>query len=205
MKVKNLNRSSEKTKKIIKNTFAELIKENKELNKITVTELVKRADINRGTFYNHYDSIYAVAEELESEIIKVLFENQKRLDTLNDIFKYLDEIIAYLKENQDIYRLLLSSNEPQLFLKKLNHLILEKLYDSLNNNPNFKSSNVLKFEIAFFTDGIVNQVLNYFTEKSDYTLDEICTNAKNIFKILFCNEQIWKKSKVFQTYSCAKI
>ena len=28
MKVKNLNRSSEKTKKLIKNTFAELIKEN---------------------------------------------------------------------------------------------------------------------------------------------------------------------------------
>jgi AcrR family transcriptional regulator len=190
MKVKNLNRSSEKTKKIIKNTFAELIKENKELYKITVTELVKRADINRGTFYNHYDSIYAVAEELEAEIIKILFKNQKRLNTLNDIFKYLDEIIAYLKENQDIYRLLLSSNEPQLFLKKLNHLILEKLYDSLNNNPNFKKSNTLKFEIAFFTDGIVNQVLNYFTAKSDYSLEEICTNTKNIFKILFCNEQI---------------
>ncbi len=38
MKVKNLNRSSEKTKKLIKNTFAELIKENQELNKITVTD-----------------------------------------------------------------------------------------------------------------------------------------------------------------------
>ena len=33
MKVENLNRSSEKTKKIIKNTFAELIKENQALKK----------------------------------------------------------------------------------------------------------------------------------------------------------------------------
>lgn len=44
MKVKNLNHSSEKTKKLIKNTFAELMKENQELSKVTVTELVNRAD-----------------------------------------------------------------------------------------------------------------------------------------------------------------
>ena len=52
MKVKNLNHSSEKTRKLRRNIFAELIKEKQELNKITVSELVKRADINRGTFYN---------------------------------------------------------------------------------------------------------------------------------------------------------
>ena len=40
MKVKNLNNSSVKTKKLIRNTFAELIKENQELNKVTVSELV---------------------------------------------------------------------------------------------------------------------------------------------------------------------
>lgn len=185
MKVKNLNRSSEKTKKLIKSTFAELIKENQELNKITVSELVKRADINRGTFYNHYDSIYDVAEELEAEIIKVLFENTQKLNSLDDIFKYLDEVISYLKENEDMYRLLLASDEPQVFLKKLNHSILEKLYNSIKNNPNFKNSDSLKFELSFFTDGIINQVLKYFTSMSDYSLDEICKNTKNIFIILF--------------------
>lgn len=185
MKVKNLNRSSEKTKKLIKNTFAELIKEQQALNKITVSELVKRADINRGTFYNHYDSIYDVAEELEAEIINVLFENTKKLYTLEDIFSYLDEVIIYLKKNEDIYRLLLASNEPQVFLKKLNKSMLNKLYNSINNNPNFKNSDSLKFQVAFFTDGIVNQVLNYFTSKSDYSLDEISKNTKEIFIILF--------------------
>ena len=185
MKVKNLNRSSEKTKKLIKNTFAELIKEQQALNKITVSELVKRADINRGTFYNHYDSIYDVAEELEAEIINVLFENTKKLYTLEDIFSYLDEVIIYLKKNEDIYRLLLASNEPQVFLKKLNKSMLNKLYNSINNNPNFKNSDSLKFQVAFFTDGIVNQVLNYFTSKTDYSLDEISKNTKEIFIILF--------------------
>lgn len=131
------------------------------------------------------NSIYAVAEELEAEIIKIFFENTKKLNSLDDIFNYLDKFIIYLKKNEDMYRLLLASNEPQVFLKKLKYSILDKLYNSIHNNSNFKNSNSLKFEIVFFTDGIVSQVLNYFTSKSDYSLDEIFKNTKNIFIILF--------------------
>ena len=87
MKVKNLNNSSLKTKKAIRTAFAELIHENRELSKVTVSELVKRADINRGTFYNHYDSIYDV------EVISVLLEDTKKLSTSNYIYEYLDNII----------------------------------------------------------------------------------------------------------------
>ena len=55
MKAKNLNASSVKTRNLIRDTFAELLYEKKNINKITVTELVQRADINRSTFYSHYD------------------------------------------------------------------------------------------------------------------------------------------------------
>lgn len=185
MKVKNLNHSSEKTKNAIRNAFAELIKENQELNKVTVSEVVRRADINRGTFYNHYDSIYDVAEEFEAEIIKVLFEDTKNLNTLTDIYNYFDNIIDYLKKNEAIYRLLLSSREPLIFLERLNRSILNKLYTSLSNNSKLKNSKSLKFDIAFFTDGIVNQVLRYFNGTSDYSLNEINSYSKKVFKILF--------------------
>ena len=43
MKVKNLNNSSLKTKEAIRTAFAEMVKEKQDLNKITVTELVRRA------------------------------------------------------------------------------------------------------------------------------------------------------------------
>ena len=51
MKAKNLNNSSKKTRAIIKSTFAEMLSEKKEISKISVTELVKRADINRGVLF----------------------------------------------------------------------------------------------------------------------------------------------------------
>lgn len=73
MKAKNMNSSAKKTQSLIRNTFAMMISEKKELSKITVSELVKRANINRSTFYSHYDDIYGVAEEYENELIDNFF------------------------------------------------------------------------------------------------------------------------------------
>ena len=40
------------TKKIIKESLLKLL-ENKEIHQVTVTDICKDADINRGTFYTH--------------------------------------------------------------------------------------------------------------------------------------------------------
>ncbi len=185
MKVKNLNHSSEKTKKLIKTTFAELVNEYQELNKVTVSELVKRADINRGTFYNHYDSIYDVAEEFESEIIRVLFEDSKNLNSIDDFFNYLDYIVDYLKENEDTYKLLVSSKEPLIFLGRLSKLITDKMYEALSNNSKLSKSKSLKFDIDFFTSGMIYQVLGYLRGESEYSLEDISKYSKKLFKNCF--------------------
>ena len=185
MKVKNLNRSSEKTKALIRSKFAELIKENSELDRVTVTELVKRADINRTTFYNHYDSIYDIAEEFEAEIIKTLVEDNKPLSSLDDIYKYFDKIIDYLKANEQTYHLLLSSNAPRSFLGKLNKIIYEKSYSSLVTISKRPPNEELEFDVHFFTDGIINQVLRYFTGSTKFSLDDIRGYTKRILKQFF--------------------
>ena len=185
MKVKNLNNSSKKTKTLIKNTFAELLNEYKELNKVTVTELVKKADINRTTFYNHYDSIYDVAKDFEAELIKVLIDDTGSLKSNKDFFNYFDNIINYFKKNEYIYKLFLSSKLPFIFLQELNFSICNKLYLSLKNNPDFSKVQSLKFYIAFFTDGVTGQLLKYFTNNSNYSLDEINIYIKALFKNIF--------------------
>lgn len=185
MKVKNLNRSSEKTKKLIRSTFAELMKENDSLDKVSVSELVRRADLNRGTFYNHYDSIYDIAEEFETEILQTLTEDKQQLNSLKEIFNYFDKIIDYLKENEKTYRLLLSSSAPRSFLKKLNNIVYKKLYDSLAPLNKSIENKQFEFYLSLFTDGIVNQVLRYFTNTTDLSLDDISTYTKEMFKIAF--------------------
>ena len=105
MKVKNVNHSSLKTRSLIKKTFAEMLSEKRELDKISVSELVRRADINRGTFYSHYDDIYAVAEDYENELIALFFNNAELIASTNTD-KFIDLMFAYIKQNYDIYNLL---------------------------------------------------------------------------------------------------
>ena len=70
-------RNSNRTRKMIREAFAELVSEKQDITKITVKELVERADISKSTFYCHYQDVYAVTEEFEQEILSLLD------DTLN--------------------------------------------------------------------------------------------------------------------------
>lgn len=186
MKTQGINRSSEKTKKAIRLAFAELLKEKNELRKISVSELVKRADINRSTFYIHYDSIYNVAEEFEAEIIETLSLNNIYTISIENMHLYFDEVFKYLKKNEQIYRMLLFSDDPLLFLNKLNRRISNDLFNLLNNNEQIKQSKSLKFDVSFFVDGIVIQLMRYFTEDNfSYDLDDIKRYMEKYFKILF--------------------
>lgn len=178
MKVKNLNSSSRKTKKIIKETFAELMQEKKELSNITVTELVKRADITRSSFYTHYDNIYEVAGDIQNETLEVLIKNTEELNTLEDFYHCLDEITKYLKENENIYSMILSSNEVLLFADRLVKLLDKKLDATFDNKIN-------NLTITFYTYGCINLVIKYFRKEVDCSLDEINQFMKDLVTKLF--------------------
>jgi len=184
MKSQYLNHSSEKTKQLIRNTFSKLVMEKKEIAKITVAELVKRADINRGTFYNHYDNIYNVAEDLENEVIQVLVESSYGFNSLEELYQYFDTVIEYLKNNEEMYKMLLSSKEALNFSVKLNGLLQKNLYSFLSKNPP-KNTQFLKEDIIFYTDGILNYFFRYFKGELNCSLNDLNQYMKRWFNILF--------------------
>ena len=183
MKVQGLNSSSRKTRNLIKKTFAELMNEKKELNKITVTELVKRADITRSTFYTHYDDIYEVINDYQLETIELLVSDDKILNSVQDICNYFDEIFACLRKNEDIYKMLLVSNGSLIFLEELKKLAGEKIYHTLQNI--IKNNPYLELDVNFFMDGIISELVKYFRGQSDYSLDQLLVNSKKWFEKIF--------------------
>ena len=171
MKLKGNNASSKRTIELIKKTFAELIEEKKEITSITVTELVKKANLTRGAFYSHFDNIYEVAEVFQEEIIKQVFEYKKIIHSKEDIDEYFDNIFNYLKENENIYRKLLTADEALIFMRRIN----KKIYNSLKTY--FKNKKY-DLEIIFFTDGIIDLVVKYFKNEIDESLNDIAKFVK---------------------------
>ncbi|MEO6177127.1 MAG: TetR/AcrR family transcriptional regulator [Flavobacterium circumlabens] len=72
------------TKMILRESMLDLLK-NKSLNQISITELCKAADVNRNTFYKHYNTTYEIIREMEDEIFNALMDSIKNMDNVNDI------------------------------------------------------------------------------------------------------------------------
>lgn len=64
----------EKTRQSIINAFIEL-RSHKELERITIKELCEKAQINKSTFYAHYQDIYNLSDTLEKEVVVSIMEN----------------------------------------------------------------------------------------------------------------------------------
>lgn len=177
MKAQNLNNSSKKTRKLIKKVFAEMLSEKKELGKISVSELCKRADISRGSFYSHYDDIYGVAEDYENEMIDTFFDNARLLES-QDIMNFIDSIFEFIQLNNENYKLLCRSNDFLFAAKKLTAIASGKLLELSHNDSRIKNRNHIELELQIFLEGFLCEYVKYCRGYSTTTLDDLYEYTK---------------------------
>ena len=114
-----------RSKRLIQEALAELLEE-KSFDSITVTDIVRRADINRGTFYAYYKDVKNLRDQLEAELMgklqKIIGENQKYLDNGN--FRPLvSQILNYAEENRSLIQMLSKASGIQQLQAMLLRLI----------------------------------------------------------------------------------
>lgn len=69
----SISKQSERTKSSFKKAFIDLIHE-KGYSHVTVTDIIKRADYNRTTFYLHFQDKQCLTDELQREMFKQVKE-----------------------------------------------------------------------------------------------------------------------------------
>ena len=84
------NKRSLATEERLKNTLMALLKD-KELADISVTELCEVTDIDRSTFYAHYEDVFALGNACAADIEKRLSEVSHSADDFAWIFEYIKE------------------------------------------------------------------------------------------------------------------
>lgn len=177
MKAQNINNSSKKTRRLIKKVFAEMLSEKKELGKISVSELCKRADISRGAFYSHYDDIYGVAEDYENELIDAFF-NSAKLFELQNITNLIDSVFEFIRQNDENYRLLCRSNDFIFAAKKLTTIASDKLVELCRNDSRIKEHTYIELDVQIFLEGILCEYVKYCRGYSQKTLDDLYEYTK---------------------------
>lgn len=172
MKVQNLNNSSVKTRKLIKDTFIQMLSEKNEIKNITVSALTKRANISRATFYAHFDDIYGVVEAFEEELTDTFFTNMKLFAT-DDYEKFFEAIFSFMKENDEIYKMICKSNDFLLLSNRIAVLAINKLLELVNNDKRIKNRDHIELDIRIFFEGSFLEYIKYCRGLSTFTLDDL--------------------------------
>ena len=106
------NRSVRNTRRRLREALLRLL-EQKPLHEISVKELTELADVNRGTFYFHYQDIFDLLVSMED----AFFEQLDRTLSENPVhgggvYPYLHAIFSFLGENRDFCRIMLGPHGP---------------------------------------------------------------------------------------------
>ncbi|WP_208587027.1 TetR/AcrR family transcriptional regulator [Gracilibacillus suaedae] len=109
------DRRVRKSKIALKNALISLLQQ-KNLQQITVTKIVQAADVNRGTFYKHYQYKEELLEEMVDDVILDLIDSYREplkegekisIDNLNvSAIKIFDHV----EKHADFYTIIAKSN-----------------------------------------------------------------------------------------------
>lgn len=90
----------EKTLQLIENSFFELYRE-KSIEKISITEICKLANINRSTFYYHYEDYPSLLNSIENSIINDYLDLNETYQYDTNTKQLLSDTIQYILNNQE--------------------------------------------------------------------------------------------------------
>lgn len=199
MSIQHPDKRVRRTKEKFQEVLLSLIEE-KRFEDITITEIVKIADFNRGTFYAHYEQ----KEDLLEEIIEEMFERMTEayrepylnlsVVDFNKISSSSITLFDHLKENKRFYKLMLSPNTncnfQERLIKKLNELFREDfefIVTDINSGIDIRLFST--YRIHGIIGLIVEWIENDFKESSSYMAEQLIQVLK------FSTPKIYIKKK----------
>ena len=158
-----MDRRQRKSREAIFNAFTALLSE-KELSKITVGEIIDRADVGRATFYAHFETKDYLLKELCEELFCHIFDSaspdtthHKHIFNCNSRESVFLHLFSHLQNNDSGLLTLLSSENNELFLSYFKQGLKELVKSQLSLFRNEKNS---KLPDSF----LINHISSTFVE-----------------------------------------
>ena len=167
-----------KTKKAIYQALTHLLKDQL-LTDIKVSELCREANINRGTFYFHYEEVGEVFKEFFLEVIGDLEESYKEpykhisaLQLKTSAFKNLDpktvRIFHHVKKYEDFYRIILSDNVSTTYY----YMFFDAIRSNFIEDSKIgKYDDSKKFVYSFMTNAIIGLIIEWHRGNFEESVD----------------------------------
>ncbi|YCA45654.1 TetR/AcrR family transcriptional regulator [Bacillus sp. JZ8] len=136
-----------RTKTSIRNALTELIEE-KGFEAITVKDITVKAEINRGTFYLHYQDKYDLMDKCQQEIMYQMSNIAKTILSRGVLdsetaFSLAISLFEYLSQNADFMKAVLGPKGDLSFQIKIKEFMRKTLFEDGEQNSFIKQGSLL--------------------------------------------------------------
>ncbi|WP_207572240.1 TetR/AcrR family transcriptional regulator [Staphylococcus simiae] len=158
-----------------------LIKNNS-IDHITVTDICHKAQIDRRTFYTHYNDKFTLLDAIMAQYLHD-FENvcnKKKQYNFGDGISYW---FGYIDQHQHVFNLFSTPSVSDMFQHKVELLLRSQIKQNLNSN--YYSVDDDSTIVTFLASAILGSMLNYIKlpeEKKVNTINELTKLLEPYFK-----------------------
>ncbi|MGN0818103.1 MAG: TetR/AcrR family transcriptional regulator [Candidatus Coproplasma sp.] len=186
-----------RTKRDLRNAFIELIGE-KQFEKLTVTEICRKASINKMTFYKHYQDKYALLDDCIKSVAENVFlkcvpneDFDKRLSE-NPVDFLVDLLSSVMNECYDKKNVILSlsygnNSSLRFVVSEYCNKLVCKLIVRMSNT--YKLKYPAQVVSSFITGGFSNIIIDCLTMPT-ISIDQITKYARTFFTDLLSSKLV---------------
>jgi len=163
-----------KTKTAIREAFFSILKDNNS-PKITVTEIANRANIDRKTFYLHYDSPEAIMDEFYKSLINdflLILEKNDFFDRSFDVLALFQSLNTMIQRDIDLYRHIAKMPSYAFFWEEIKDIVKSVAIETLSNGVNM-SKDEFELYAEFYVAGIIAAFLKWLRNDVNLTETEV--------------------------------
>jgi AcrR family transcriptional regulator len=160
-----MDRRVRRTRELLWRSLVDLTLE-RGYDKVSVQDILDRADIGRSTFYSHYqnkdDLLTSRFEDLRADIVAAAQE------TPGDVLGPLRAVFRYTGDNRDLFRATAGKHEPAMLVVRrgLTAVVADHLRSHIKTDD-FEAT------IAFVTSGLTGMQGWWLASGSTLTADEV--------------------------------
>ena len=178
---KKTDRRVVKTRKAIRNAFAELLSE-KDIDEITIKDISDAADINRKTFYNYYSGVYQLIDEIEDEIVLAFESVLKDVYFKRDMgnpYRIFENLTAIINSDIDFYGYLMKMDSNANLISKIISALKNKLKSSFSSQIEIEEQKI-DLIANYVVSGMLAVYQNWFNSDRSQSIEEMSNDVSSM-------------------------
>lgn len=160
---------STQTRQNLIDAFWELYCE-KRIEKITVREITTKAGYNRSTFYEYFNDVYDVLEQIEESLLPNIEDMPPLLPTIGNESVPIDSFIKLYSSSSKYYTVLLGDNGDPAFAGKIKNGIKAKLLKQLETS---ESNMEIDYTLEYMLSAMIGILTYWFKNNENISKEDL--------------------------------